>query len=233
VQSDRSIDQIMQALRESPDESTLSFSAKEVRGLLNLWKSAQGTAEGWKQLAGAPVSAETSSPPEFLKFWEVNADRLYDMEVEDIARISWKAGRAPVSAAEPVPSLLDELRAVKAPKDGVPAWKNHETGEAIPAADGQELPALPWPDSAELREWLRQNSAGAYRKAADAATYIEALERALAAAMSQSQGDMVEYLRGLLTRIASVSGEQTTTDLAVKGINAINLAAKQAGKEAP
>lgn len=49
--------------------------------------------------ATAPVSAETSSSPEFLKWWEANADRLFDMEVEDIARISWKASRAPGRAA--------------------------------------------------------------------------------------------------------------------------------------
>lgn len=57
LQSDRSIQDIMEALALSDDESQLSFSAKEMRTALNLYMSYRKQADEWKRLA-----TETKQP---------------------------------------------------------------------------------------------------------------------------------------------------------------------------
>lgn len=42
AQSDRNVGEIMAVLRDAQNERVLSFSAKEMRGVLNLWRSEQG-----------------------------------------------------------------------------------------------------------------------------------------------------------------------------------------------
>ena len=50
MQQDRSIQDIMETLALSDDESQLSFSAKEMRAALNLYISYRKQAEEWKRL---------------------------------------------------------------------------------------------------------------------------------------------------------------------------------------
>lgn len=85
MQSDRSIQDILETLALSDDESQLSFSAKEMRTALNLYMSYKRQAEEWKDMHREALG----EPPKEVKYPEPKDTRQCRYDVQRAAVQGW------------------------------------------------------------------------------------------------------------------------------------------------
>ena len=114
AQSDRGIDAIMAALRDAEDESTLSFSAKEMRAATNLWNSERFMRTTLQERLDARAATSKADTGEAIRNAALEeAAQACELQQDDVGWFIADKIRALMSAtpstikAEPTASLRD------------------------------------------------------------------------------------------------------------------------------